>query len=38
MGALVHVAAHEIGHAFLREFDHPVLSPEETIADDFATV
>ena len=38
MDALVHVVAHEIGHAFLREFDQPVLGPEEAIADDFATV
>ncbi|MGL5008844.1 MAG: DUF4344 domain-containing metallopeptidase [Paracoccaceae bacterium] len=36
--ALLHVVAHEIGHAFLREFDVPVLGPEEAIADDFATV
>jgi len=36
--ALVHVVAHEIGHAFLREFDLPILGPEEAIADDFATV
>jgi hypothetical protein len=38
MDALVHVVAHEIGHAFLREFDLPILGPEEAIADDFATV
>jgi Putative metallopeptidase len=36
--ALLHVLAHEIGHAMLREFDLPVLGPEEDIADDFATV
>lgn len=36
--ALVHVLAHEIGHAFIREFDVPILGPEEAIADDFATV
>lgn len=36
--ALTHVIAHEIGHAFLREFDIPILGPEEAIADDFATV
>ncbi|MGL4236253.1 DUF4344 domain-containing metallopeptidase [Tabrizicola sp.] len=36
--ALLHVLAHEIGHAFLREFDLPILGPEEDIADDFATV
>ncbi|MGJ8586497.1 MAG: DUF4344 domain-containing metallopeptidase [Marinosulfonomonas sp.] len=38
MDALVHVVAHEVGHAFLREFDLPILGPEEAIADDFATV
>lgn len=38
MDALVHGVAHEIGHAFLREFDLPILGPEEAIADDFATV
>lgn len=38
MDALVHVVAHEIGHAFLREFDVPIIGPEEAIADDFATV
>jgi hypothetical protein len=38
MDALIHVVAHEIGHAFLREFDIPILGPEEAIADDFATV
>jgi hypothetical protein len=36
--ALLHVLAHEIGHAVLREFDLPVLGTEEDIADDFATV
>jgi hypothetical protein len=36
--ALLHVLAHEIGHAMLREFDLPILGPEEDIADDFATV
>lgn len=35
---MLHVLAHEIGHAMLREFDLPVLGPEEDIADDFATV
>lgn len=38
MDALIHVIAHEIGHAFLREFDLPIIGPEEAIADDFATV
>lgn len=36
--ALLHVLAHEIGHAMLREFDLPILGPEEDIADDFATI
>lgn len=36
--ALLHVIAHEMGHAMLREFDLPILGPEEDIADDFATV
>lgn len=36
--ALLHVFAHEMGHAILREFDLPILGPEEDIADDFATV
>ena len=36
--ALLHVLAHEIGHAILREFDLPILGPEEDIADDFATL
>ncbi len=36
--ALLHVLAHEMGHAILREFDLPILGPEEDIADDFATV
>lgn len=36
--ALLHVLAHEIGHAVLREFDLPILGPEEDIADDFATI
>lgn len=38
MDALTHVVAHEIGHAVLREFDLPILGPEEAIVDDFATV
>lgn len=36
--ALVAVVAHEMGHAVLREFDLPVLGPEEAIADDFAVI
>jgi len=36
--AMLHVLAHEIGHAVLREFDLPILGPEEDIADDFATL
>ncbi len=35
---LLHVIAHEIGHAVIREFDLPILAPEEAMADDFATV
>ena len=29
---------HEMGHALIREFDLPVLTSEEMIADDVATV
>lgn len=36
--AFLHVLAHEMGHAFLREFNIPILGPEEDIADDFATI
>lgn len=36
--ALLHVLAHEIGHAMLREFDLPIVGPEEDIADDFANI
>ena len=36
--ALLHVVAHSIGNAMLREFDLPILGPEVDIADDFATV
>lgn len=36
--AVLHVLAHELGHAMLREFDLPILAPEEDIADDFATL
>lgn len=35
--AMLHVLAHEMGHAVLREFDLPILGSEEVIADDFAT-
>lgn len=35
---MLHILAHEIGHAVLREFDLPILGPEEAIADDFATL
>ncbi|MEM7489764.1 MAG: DUF4344 domain-containing metallopeptidase [Pseudomonadota bacterium] len=34
---LLHVVAHEIGHALIREFDLPVLANEEIAADRFAT-
>ena len=30
--------AHEMGHAVIREFDLPVMTSEEMIADDFATI
>ncbi|MEL7105631.1 MAG: DUF4344 domain-containing metallopeptidase [Pseudomonadota bacterium] len=33
---LLLVIAHEVGHAFIREFDVPVLGNEETMADAFA--
>jgi hypothetical protein len=33
----IHVILHELGHALVREFDLPVLSNEETMADAFAT-
>ncbi len=36
--ALLHVVAHEVGHAVMREFDLPILGPEEDLADDFATL
>ena len=35
---LLHVIAHEMGHALIREFDLPVLGNEEVLADAFATV
>ncbi|MEL6463610.1 MAG: hypothetical protein AAFQ58_01475 [Pseudomonadota bacterium] len=35
-GALLHGVAHEASHAVLREFDPPILGPEENIAQDFA--
>lgn len=34
----LHVIAHEIGHALIREFDLPVLASEEALAEDFATL
>lgn len=34
---LLHVVLHEMGHALVREFDLPVISNEETLADAFAT-
>ncbi len=33
----LHVVLHELGHALVREFDLPILSNEETMADAFAT-
>ncbi len=33
----LHVIAHEIGHAVIREFDLPILSSEEDMAEQFAT-
>ncbi|NSX54718.1 DUF4344 domain-containing metallopeptidase [Parasulfitobacter algicola] len=35
---LLHVIAHEIGHAVIREFDLPILAREEMQADMFATL
>ena len=35
---LVHVIAHEMGHALIREFDLPILTYEEGMAEDFATL
>lgn len=34
---ILHVVLHEMGHALVREFDLPILSNEETLADAFAT-
>lgn len=34
---VTHVLLHELGHAFFREFDVPILSNEEAMADGFAT-
>lgn len=34
----LHVVAHEIGHAAIREFDLPVTASEEAMADAFAVV
>lgn len=36
--ALVQVVAHEIGHAVIREFDLPILGPEEDMAEDFSVL
>lgn len=36
--ALVGVIAHEIGHAVIREFDLPILGPEEDMAEDFSVI
>jgi hypothetical protein len=33
----IHVVLHELGHALVREFDLPILSNEEAMADAFAT-
>lgn len=33
----MHVVLHELGHALVREFDLPILSNEEAMADAFAT-
>ncbi len=34
---VLHVVLHELGHGLVREFDLPILSNEETLADAFAT-
>ena len=36
--AFLHVVAHAMGNAMLREFDLPILGAEVDIADDFATI
>lgn len=35
---VIHIVAHEMGHAVIREFDLPILTFEEAMADDFATL
>jgi hypothetical protein len=35
---VIHVLAHELGHALIREFDLPVLTNEEEIAETFGTL
>lgn len=35
---LIHIILHETGHALIREFDLPILTYEEAMADDFATL
>ena len=35
---LLHVIAHEMAHALIREFDLPILGNEEVMADAFATL
>ncbi len=34
----LHIVAHEMGHAMIREFDLPVTASEEAMADAFAVV
>jgi len=34
----LHIVAHEVGHAFIREFDLPITASEEAMADAFAVV
>jgi hypothetical protein len=38
VNVMVHVIAHEVAHALIREFDIPVLANEEAMADSFATL
>jgi len=35
---VTHVLYHELAHALIREFDLPVLTNEEAMADSFATI